>query len=94
LARKTGQGRAQNRAYESRRPDRRAVYGRSITTVGQVLGFGDELIRIVLEGAVLEIECFLARPERGGDDRILPVRPLWNPASDSDAGFELRCPGT
>jgi hemolysin D len=42
-----------------------AVYGLSVTTVGQVLGSGDELMRVVPEGASLEIECYLANKDAG-----------------------------
>jgi len=36
------------------------VYGLSVTTIGQLLGGGDEAMRIVPEGAALEVECYLA----------------------------------
>ncbi len=42
-----------------------AVYGLSVTTIGQVAGGGDELMRIVPEGAVLEIESYLANKDVG-----------------------------
>ena len=41
------------------------VYGLSVTTIGQVVGAGDELMRIVPEGAALEIECYLANRDVG-----------------------------
>ncbi len=41
------------------------VFGLSVTTIGQVLGSGDELLRIVPEGAQLEIECYLANKDVG-----------------------------
>ena len=41
------------------------VYGLSVTTIGQVAGAGEELLRIVPEGAVLEIECYLANKDVG-----------------------------
>ena len=41
------------------------VYGLSVTTIGQVVGAGDELMRIVPEGAALEIECYLANKDVG-----------------------------
>lgn len=41
------------------------VYGLSVTTIGQVVGGGDELIRVVPEGAKLEIEAFLANQDIG-----------------------------
>ena len=41
------------------------VYGLSVTTIGQVVGAGDELLRIVPEGARLEIECYLANKDAG-----------------------------
>ena len=42
-----------------------AVYGLSVTTIGQVAGGGDELMRIVPEDAALEIECYLANKDVG-----------------------------
>ncbi len=41
------------------------VYGLSVTTIGQVVGGGEELMRIVPEGAALEIECYLANKDVG-----------------------------
>ena len=41
------------------------VYGLSVTTIGQVVGAGDELMRIVPEGASLEIEAYLANRDVG-----------------------------
>ncbi|WP_374544850.1 HlyD family type I secretion periplasmic adaptor subunit [Rhodoblastus sp.] len=41
------------------------VYGLSVTTIGQVVGGGEELMRIVPEGAALEIECYLANKDIG-----------------------------
>ena len=41
------------------------VYGLSVTTIGQVAGAGEELMRIVPEGAALEIECYLANKDVG-----------------------------
>ncbi len=41
------------------------VYGLSVNTIGQVVGGGDELMRIVPEDAVLEIECYLANRDVG-----------------------------
>jgi hemolysin D len=41
------------------------VYGLSVTTIGQVVGSGEELMRIVPEEATLEIECYLANKDVG-----------------------------
>ena len=41
------------------------VYGLSVTTIGQVAGSGEELMRIVPEDATLEIECYLANKDIG-----------------------------
>ena len=41
------------------------VLGLSVTTVGQVIGSGDEIMRIVPEDASLEIECYLANRDIG-----------------------------
>ncbi|MCW2276517.1 hemolysin D [Rhodoblastus acidophilus] len=41
------------------------VYGLSVNTIGQVVGAGDELMRVVPEGAALEIECYLANRDIG-----------------------------
>jgi hemolysin D len=41
------------------------VYGLSVTTIGQVVGSGDELMRIVPKEAALEIECYLANKDIG-----------------------------
>jgi hemolysin D len=41
------------------------VYGISVSTIGQVAGAGEELMRIVPEGAALEIECYLANKDVG-----------------------------
>ena len=41
------------------------VYGLSVTTIGQVVGSGEELMRIVPEDATLEIECYLANKDIG-----------------------------
>jgi hemolysin D len=41
------------------------VYGLSVHTIGQVVGAGDELMRIVPDGAALEIECYLANRDAG-----------------------------
>ncbi|MBB4197749.1 secretion protein HylD [Rhodoblastus sphagnicola] len=41
------------------------VYGLSVNTIGQVVGGGDELMRIVPEGAALEIECYLPNRDVG-----------------------------
>ena len=41
------------------------VYGLSVTTIGQVAGSGEELMRIVPEDAALEIECYLANKDVG-----------------------------
>ncbi|HWJ18044.1 MAG TPA: HlyD family type I secretion periplasmic adaptor subunit [Geobacterales bacterium] len=41
------------------------VYGLSVTTIGQVVGGGEELMRIVPEDAMLEIECYLANKDIG-----------------------------
>jgi len=41
------------------------VYGLSVTTIGQVAGAGEELMRIVPQGAALEIECYLANKDVG-----------------------------
>jgi hemolysin D len=41
------------------------VYGLSVTTIGQVVTSGEELLRIVPQGAVLEIECYLANRDVG-----------------------------
>ncbi|WP_294541809.1 HlyD family type I secretion periplasmic adaptor subunit [uncultured Rhodoblastus sp.] len=55
---------------KSERMDLRApidgvVYGLSVSTIGQVAGSGEELMRIVPEGATLEIECYLANKDVG-----------------------------
>ncbi|WP_298355281.1 HlyD family type I secretion periplasmic adaptor subunit [Rhodoblastus sp.] len=42
-----------------------AVYGLTVTTIGQVVGSGDELMRVVPEGAALEIEAYLANRDAG-----------------------------
>ena len=41
------------------------VLGLSVTTVGQVIATGDEIMRIVPEDATLEIECYLANKDVG-----------------------------
>jgi hemolysin D len=41
------------------------VFGLSVTTIGQVLGSVDELMRIVPDDAALEIECYLANKDIG-----------------------------
>lgn len=41
------------------------VLGLSVTTVGQVIGAGDEIMRVVPENATLEIECYLANKDIG-----------------------------
>ena len=41
------------------------VYGLSVTTIGQVAGGGEELMRIVPEETTLEIECYLANKDVG-----------------------------
>jgi hemolysin D len=41
------------------------VYGLSVTTIGQVVGGGEELMRVVPEGAALEIEAYLANRDVG-----------------------------
>jgi len=41
------------------------VYGLSVTTIGQVASAGEELMRIVPEGAALEIECYLPNKDVG-----------------------------
>jgi hemolysin D len=41
------------------------VYGLSVTTIGQVVSSGEELLRIVPQGAALEIECYLANRDAG-----------------------------
>ena len=41
------------------------VYGLSVTTIGQVTGSGEELMRIVPKDATLEIECYLANKDVG-----------------------------
>jgi hemolysin D len=41
------------------------VYGLSVTTIGQVVGSGEELMRIVPEDSTLEIECYLANKDVG-----------------------------
>jgi hemolysin D len=41
------------------------VYGLSVSTIGQVAGAGEELMRIVPEGATLEIEAYLANKDIG-----------------------------
>ena len=63
----------------------------AVTTIGQVVGAGDELMRIVPEDEELEIECYLAnqrcrlrqaRPDGGGEDRRLPFHPLRRAGRD------------
>lgn len=41
------------------------VYGLSVTTIGQVVAGGDELMRIVPEGDALEIQAYLANQDIG-----------------------------
>jgi hemolysin D len=41
------------------------VYGLSVTTIGQVVAGGEELMRVVPEGAVLEIDAYLANKDVG-----------------------------
>jgi hemolysin D len=41
------------------------VYGLSVTTIGQVVTSGEQLLRIVPQGAALEIECYLANRDAG-----------------------------
>lgn len=41
------------------------VYGLSVTTIGQVVAGGDELMRIVPKGDALEIQAYLANQDRG-----------------------------
>ncbi|MCW2286423.1 hemolysin D [Rhodoblastus acidophilus] len=41
------------------------VYGLTVNTIGQVVGGGDELMRIVPEDAALEIECYLLNRDVG-----------------------------
>jgi hemolysin D len=41
------------------------VYGLSVTTIGQVVASGDELMRIVPEGDALEIQAYLANQDIG-----------------------------
>jgi hemolysin D len=41
------------------------VYGLSVTTIGQVVGGGEELMRVVPEGGALEIEAYLANRDVG-----------------------------
>jgi hemolysin D len=41
------------------------VYGLSVTTIGQVVSSGEELMRIVPQGAALEIECYLPNRDAG-----------------------------
>ena len=41
------------------------AYGLSVHTIGQVVGAGDELMRIVPDDAALEIECYLANRDVG-----------------------------
>ena len=41
------------------------VYGLSVTTIGQVVAGGDELMRIVPEGVALEIQAYLANQDIG-----------------------------
>ena len=53
------------------------VYGLSVTTIGQVTGSGEELMRIVPEDASLEIECYLANKDVGfvkpGQDAVVKI---------------------
>lgn len=41
------------------------VYGLSVTTIGQVVASGEELMRIVPNGSALEIECYLPNRDAG-----------------------------
>ncbi len=53
------------------------VYGLSVTTIGQVAGGGEELMRIVPNDATLEIECYLANKDIGfvkpGQEAVVKV---------------------
>ena len=78
-----------------------AVYGLSVTTIGQVVGAGDELMRIVPEGAALEIECYLANKDVGfvkpGQKAVVkiesfPFTRYGALAGDSRAGRQRRHP--
>lgn len=60
-----------------RSPINGVVQASTLTTVGQVVTSGQELMRIVPEGAVLEIECYLPNRDIGfvkvGDKAIIKV---------------------
>jgi hemolysin D len=75
------------------------IQASSVTTVGQVLTSGEEIMRIVPEDAVLEIECYLpnqdigfvkGRPGRRGQDRVVPVHALRHDQCARNAGCARR----
>ena len=53
------------------------IQASSVTTVGQVLTSGEEIMRIVPEDAVLEIECYLPNQDIGfvkeGQDAVVKI---------------------
>ncbi len=79
------------------------VYGLSVTTIGQVVAGGDELMRN-RSGRRGSGDPGLSRQpgrrlcEGGtngrGEDRVLPLHPLRRPAGDGETGFERRHPRT
>ena len=75
------------------------VYGLSVTTIGQVVAGGDELMRIVPKGDALEIQAVSRqsghrlrqeRAKRRGEDRFPSLHSLWRSAGDGDGCF-ARC---
>ena len=78
-----------------------AVYGLSVTTIGQVVGSGDELMRIVPEGEEARNRMLPGQPGRrlcearpigAGEDRILSFHALRHSAGDRVAGRDDAIP--
>ena len=105
LARAAGQGQAEIRAHEPRQPDRR----RGLWPIGHDHRSGGRraarsCMRIVPEGAALEIECYLANkrrrlrqagPEGGGEDRDpspSPATARWRRRSSGSPATPFREP--
>ena len=79
------------------------VYGLSVTTIGQVAGSGEELMRIVPEDVTLEIECYLANKDIGfvkpGQNAVvkiesISVHALRHAVRDGNARGKRRNTGT
>ena len=69
------------------------IQASSVTTVGQVLTSGEEIMRIVPEDAALEIECYLPNQDIGfvkeGQDAVVkigvvPLHPLRHHQREGD----------